>query len=112
MCRRAAMNLHTCIAPILTAILVAGCAADTSEDDATEDDGTTDVTEALGSFNGFFRSPSGKNYCWVGNIQGENIARCEWRGGGDHAVELDGTKPGHKIHVTDTVYSNSYTLQY
>src|SRR4051812_27109736 len=102
MCRRAAMNLRTCIAPILTAVLVAGCAADTSEDDAaTEEDGTTDVTEALGSFKGFFRSPSGRNYCWLGNIDGVNIARCEWKGGGDYAVEIDGTKPGRKIHVTD-----------
>jgi hypothetical protein len=51
-----------------------------------------------------FRSPSGKIGCmFFRDAQTPSSVRCDWRGGGDHAVFVEKTGKGRKIGVTDTV---------
>ena len=102
------------IAASLTFCL-AGCAADIDEDDPEVEEGpVAEMNEALAtSYTGAFHSPTGKNYCYVATFSGIDSVRCEWRGGGDHAMFLEEGKRARRINITDTVYAaNGKTLQY
>ena len=51
-----------------------------------------------------FRSPSGQIGCMYYNDPDVPASvRCDWRGGGDHAVVVERTGKGKHIRVTDTV---------
>jgi uncharacterized protein DUF6636 len=52
-----------------------------------------------------FRSPTGKLGCmFYSDAQVPRQVRCEWRGGGDRAVQLKETGKGKRIKITDTVF--------
>jgi hypothetical protein len=51
-----------------------------------------------------FRSPTGKLGCaFVSDSHIPRMVRCDWKGGGDHAVTLEEAGKGRQIHVSDTV---------
>jgi hypothetical protein len=51
-----------------------------------------------------FRSPSAKIGCaFYSDLETPASVRCDWRGGGDHAVAVDVTGRARRMHVTDTV---------
>jgi len=97
------------------ALCFAGCAADTDDENDDVDEGpVAEMNEAIAvSYTGAFHSPTGKNYCYVSTYDGIDSVRCEWRGGGDHAMFLEEGKRARRINVTDTVFAaNGKTLQY
>lgn len=52
-----------------------------------------------------FRSPTSKLGCaFYSDAETPRQVRCEWKGGGDHAVVLNETGKGRRIHITDTVF--------
>jgi hypothetical protein len=52
-----------------------------------------------------FRSPSGRLGCaFYSDAETPRQVRCEWKGGGDHAVVLNENGKGRRIHITDTVF--------
>ena len=51
-----------------------------------------------------FRSPSGKIGCaFYSDAEVPRFVRCDWSGGGDHAVRLGESGKGKRIRITDTV---------
>jgi hypothetical protein len=51
-----------------------------------------------------FRSPTGKLGCAFFRDKGFPAeVRCEWHGGGDHAVRVALHGKAHRVHITDTV---------
>jgi hypothetical protein len=51
-----------------------------------------------------FRSPSGNLGCaFYSDAETPPGVRCDWRGGGDHALTLGVTGRAKHVHVTDTV---------
>jgi hypothetical protein len=51
-----------------------------------------------------FRSPSGKLGCaFYSDAETPPGVRCEWSGGGDHAITLGETGKAKRVGVTDTV---------
>ena len=51
-----------------------------------------------------FRSPTGKLGCaFYSNAEAPPAVRCDWHGGGDHAVTVGETGRARRIRVTDTV---------
>ena len=52
-----------------------------------------------------FRSPTAKLGCmFYSDAQVPRQVRCEWRGGGDRAVQVNETGKGKRIKITDTVF--------
>jgi hypothetical protein len=51
-----------------------------------------------------FQSPSGKIGCaFYSDAETPRFVRCDWNGGGDHALTLRETGKGRRTHITDTV---------
>jgi hypothetical protein len=51
-----------------------------------------------------FRSPSGKLGCaFYSDTETPPAVRCDWRGGGDHALTLAESGRANRVRVTDTV---------
>ena len=51
-----------------------------------------------------FRSPSGRIGCaFYSDAETPRQVRCDWDGGGDHAVTLNEAGKGRRIRITDTV---------
>jgi hypothetical protein len=61
-----------------------------------------------------FRSPTGKLGCaFYSDAETPPAVRCEWSGGGDHAITLGETGKAKRVGITDTVLDpKAKTLAY